>query len=436
MRPTLRPPERGVVRGIPDQLSFGAPRTAGSVARVQAGLWFDAIGVSAGVVAALAVARRPESRRMALLIGWWLAISLALDVLGELPDSRVAVTLLLPLLGLQAPAFAHMALAYPAGAVRDRPARAFLAAAYPFSVLAELPPALFADFRCAGCSPHVPSLLFTGTVHDLSVVSRVVSVVFIALGLAFLALVGRRLRGVPPGARRTLVPLGAAAVFASAQFIGYHAASLAAWGGAFGALDWMDRLTALILPLSILYGLAAIRRGVLGDLVVALGATEDVRAALARAVGDPSLELVATGTLGELDLRGRAVRRIGPDLAIVHDEALSGQTALLEAAGAAARLALDSARLRRAERRAGRLEELTPRELEVLALMAEGLTDRAIGERLWLTPRTVETHVRHILSKLGLPADASHNRRVLAVLTYLRTPPAAPLPRRSPTARV
>lgn len=67
-----------------------------------------------------------------------------------------------------------------------------------------------------------------------------------------------------------------------------------------------------------------------------------------------------------------------------------------------------------------RLEELTVREREILALLAEGLTDRGISERLWLAPKTVETHVRHILSKLGLTADSLHNRRVLAVLAYLR----------------
>jgi DNA-binding NarL/FixJ family response regulator len=67
-----------------------------------------------------------------------------------------------------------------------------------------------------------------------------------------------------------------------------------------------------------------------------------------------------------------------------------------------------------------RLAELTARERDVLALLAEGLTDRGIGERLWLTPKTVETHVRHILAKLDLRADGSYNRRVLAVLTYLR----------------
>ena len=72
------------------------------------------------------------------------------------------------------------------------------------------------------------------------------------------------------------------------------------------------------------------------------------------------------------------------------------------------------------ERRPNALEQLTSREREVLALVAEGLTDRAIAERLWLTTKTVETHIRHILRKLDLPAGAANNRRVQAVLTYLR----------------
>ena len=67
------------------------------------------------------------------------------------------------------------------------------------------------------------------------------------------------------------------------------------------------------------------------------------------------------------------------------------------------------------------LEELTDREREVLRLMAEGLTDRGIAERLWVTPKTVETHVRHILQKLDIPSGTAHNRRVHAVLAQLRS---------------
>jgi DNA-binding NarL/FixJ family response regulator len=66
------------------------------------------------------------------------------------------------------------------------------------------------------------------------------------------------------------------------------------------------------------------------------------------------------------------------------------------------------------------VRELTAREREVLALMAEGLTDRGIAERLWVTQKTVETHAVHIFRKLDLPEGASYNRRVHAVLAFLR----------------
>ena len=66
------------------------------------------------------------------------------------------------------------------------------------------------------------------------------------------------------------------------------------------------------------------------------------------------------------------------------------------------------------------LAELTPREREVLALVAEGRTNASIAKHLWLTEKTVETHVRSILSKLDLPQDGDTHRRVLAVVTFLR----------------
>jgi DNA-binding NarL/FixJ family response regulator len=56
----------------------------------------------------------------------------------------------------------------------------------------------------------------------------------------------------------------------------------------------------------------------------------------------------------------------------------------------------------------------------VLTLVAEGRTDRGIAEQLYVTRKTVEAHVRSILRKLDLPTDATENRRVHAVLTYLR----------------
>jgi DNA-binding NarL/FixJ family response regulator len=65
------------------------------------------------------------------------------------------------------------------------------------------------------------------------------------------------------------------------------------------------------------------------------------------------------------------------------------------------------------------LSELTPREREVLALMAEGLSNSAIAKRLWLTVGAVEKHIRSIFGRLGLLPGDDENRRVRAVLTYL-----------------
>jgi DNA-binding NarL/FixJ family response regulator/class 3 adenylate cyclase len=72
------------------------------------------------------------------------------------------------------------------------------------------------------------------------------------------------------------------------------------------------------------------------------------------------------------------------------------------------------------KRRDDPLDQLTPREREVLELMAEGRSNQAIAERLFVTLRAVEKHVTSIFTKLGLPASTDDHRRVLAVLAYLR----------------
>ena len=71
-------------------------------------------------------------------------------------------------------------------------------------------------------------------------------------------------------------------------------------------------------------------------------------------------------------------------------------------------------------RRENPLAELTEREREVLSLVAEGLTDKAIASRLFVTERTVEAHVKQIFLKLHLSASPNSHRRVRAVLAYLR----------------
>jgi DNA-binding NarL/FixJ family response regulator len=77
-------------------------------------------------------------------------------------------------------------------------------------------------------------------------------------------------------------------------------------------------------------------------------------------------------------------------------------------------------RLLRKQRLYSVLDELTDRERDVLELMASGRSNTGIAAELQLSPKTVETHVTHVLSKLGITATDTDNRRVVAILQYLR----------------
>jgi signal transduction histidine kinase len=331
------------------------------------GLALFATATCVGVVAALAVGRWPDRERMALLILVWELVAILTDLALEWPTSRLATTVWMLAVGLLPATYACMVLAYPSGHVPRRLERRVLAVVFALGLAWMGVPLLFADPRgCTRCAPRVPSLLYTGTTFDFTPAGRVFWSGFIALGLYLAWLLLRRLREAPPGARLTLLPLGLAVVFTLSEFIAQRIVWLGGWSALQGLLDRVDQANGLLLPLAILVGIALVRRrrGPLGDLVVELGSARpgEVRPALAHALGDPTLELALwlpdrdefvdeQGKSCEVHAiaPGRAVTRIGsepePLAALVHDERLLGQRPLLEAAGSAARLALENTRL-------------------------------------------------------------------------------------------
>ena len=199
---------------------------------------------------------------------------------------------------------------------------------------------------------------------------------------------------------------------------GQHAA-------AYAALTWMSRRgpTADDLPTDLARATA---EALAAPAVLWLGSGEHLQAV---GVWPPTSDDPAPRTVA--DLEPRAARRVDLDgsrvgaLTIDRADDLSGaEHRLFDDLAAQAALVLEHVTLGEMverERRAGHLDGLTPRETEVLELMAEGLSNGAICERLHLSVKTVEPVVGSVFAKLRLHQQPDTNRRVLAVLAYLRS---------------
>src|SRR6476620_8152424 len=128
----------------------------------------------------------------------------------------------------------------------------------------------------------------------------------------------------------------------------------------------------------------------------------------AHAEVEAAMKLLATGRAVRYVLKGRVTKL--DDFIETVDRVINGGSVLDPA------IVQELVNVRHRE---DRLERLTDREREVLALMAEGASNAGIAKRLWVTEGTVEKHVRSILSKLQLAETPDDHRRVLAVLTFL-----------------
>jgi DNA-binding NarL/FixJ family response regulator len=106
--------------------------------------------------------------------------------------------------------------------------------------------------------------------------------------------------------------------------------------------------------------------------------------------------------VGDLDEFADAVRRVGEGGSVLDPEVVT--------------------RMLARPRHQSPMEQLSPRERDVLELMAQGRSNQGIAEKLWITESAVEKHVTAIFEKLGLERDFEDHRRVLAVLAFLRAP--------------
>jgi DNA-binding CsgD family transcriptional regulator len=357
----------------------------------------------------LAWRRRPENRTGLLMVLAgiaWLGRNFARSD-AELPTriGELSMNLFLALV-------THLVVVFPYGVIRGRFARALVWSAYTLAI-----------------GGYVLSEVVPGTNDALAALA-------IPLLLAVIFVVVRRWLDATPPARRALEPI----LWAGPPVLVVAALSVANDYLDIGssAIDWLKLVFAAI-PVAFLVGLLRmqLQRVAVGDLFTELssdGSPSAVRNSLARFLDDPSLELAfhvgdryvgADGKAVAPGVDGQAVTTV-EDVALVHDPSLLQNPGLVQSAAAGARLALENARMH-AELRARITDKprplagLTTRELEVLTLIAEGRTDRGVAQALYVTPKTVEAHVRSIFRKLDLPTDSAlENRRVHAVLTYLR----------------
>ena len=350
----------------------------------------------------------------------------------------------------------HILLSYPGGRLRATADRVLVTSLYVAFGPAVIVCALFHGDFGPGC-PLTPANAFLITPNDTLDIA--LNSAWMAVAAVLIALAG--LRSVPrwiaatPVARRSLAP-----VYVTRWML---AGSIALWcavgaGVAFGNITKPNLFLQVPVNLAAMASAGGIlvvfmRKATAGgaagrlalDLDAAPLASGRLEQAVRAALGDENARLLFRAQDGTswvdsdgqpvVPADGRSITTFDgmSGSALEHDAAFDDDPSVVEAVGAIAGLALEAERLRVMVRAGGRNGNghsrsngsaafrslLTPREYEVLELVAEGLTDGAIAQRLYLTRRTVETHLGHVFLKLGVPGGSSQNRRVHAVRRYL-----------------
>lgn len=350
----------------------------------------------------------------------------------------------------------HLILTFPSGRASSRVEVAVIVTAYAISVIGGISyldtagPA-YDPYRCQGCTTGV--VLLAGHPALLNAAERVSEAVGMLVAATVIGLVVRRYASSTVAERRVLTPLwlslGIFAMLSGSHLLAVFQVPLT--GAVSQAYLWATDVGQLAVPFAFLVVVLRLRmtRAAVGERILEIGpdlSFDGLRAALARAVGDPTLEI---GTWDpesrsyrdpsgcRVDLPGPGDARTAhlveyhgdPAAVLLYDRALASDPRLTETIASALRMGAERAHLLRQLRRnfdeqrpeqGEGLEELTPRERAILALMAEGRSNEAICARLHIGSKTLETHVGRIFSKLGLTPTRSEHRRVMAVLSYLR----------------
>jgi DNA-binding CsgD family transcriptional regulator len=442
------------VKAYGDQLAFGELAVGARLAPLYA-----MVAVAPGVllVAAGALAHwiRPASRIGLLLVaegvGWNIG---TLTFSPTYVPAAAELSTLVVFLGYAIGA--HVLLAYPDGRLRSPGDRMLVALLYLTLGPGLIVTYLFHDDYGPGCPVCLANgfLVTPDTKLDVATSAGWYALTAVLVTLAGLRSVPRW-RAASVAARHSLAP-----VYLTRWAL---VASVAVWAAIGAAIVFSDTTTwtlraqaavnvaavAVAAEILVVFVGSTAAGGAAGQLARALDSSDllvpgRLEEAIRTALGDPSARLLFThpsttdwvGTDGRPTAARpeRSITRIASGSALEHDPALDDDPSVVESVAAVAELALETERLRALIRthpavpspENGLRDLLTAREREVLALAADGLTDTAIAQRLYLTRRTVETHLGHIFAKLDVPAGSTSNRRVHAVRRFLEAARPAP----------